>query len=91
MKYNTCDFICQVAFTNTYNNVPRLFQVSYDISDNMTREREIKALVKGMRELGLQQATLLTFDEKDSYLSGKLQVNIKPFWKMALTQEAQIR
>ncbi len=78
----------EIDFLVIENNIPRLFQVSYDISDNMTREREIKALVKGMRELGLQQATLITYDEKDSFQTGKLQIDVKPFWEMVLTETA---
>ncbi len=77
----------EIDFLIIENNNPHLFQVSYDISDNMTREREIKALIKGMRELGLQQATLITNDEKDSLFIHNFRIDIKPFWEIALTKK----
>ncbi len=76
----------EIDFLVIENNIPRLFQVSYDISDNMTREREMKALVKGVWELGLQQAALITYDEKDTFLKDDLKIDIKSFWEMALTE-----
>jgi len=76
----------EVDFLVIENNIPRLFQVSYDISDNITREREIKALVKGMWELGLKQATLIAYDEKDTFITDDLRIDIKPFWEIALTE-----
>lgn len=74
----------EVDFLVTKNNQTELFHVSYDISDNLTREREIKALIKAMQELKLFNATLITYDEKDIIESGDLKIQIKPFLEWVL-------
>ncbi len=75
----------EIDFLVIENNQIKLFQVSYDISDNITREREIKALVKGMRELDLNNSTLITYAEKDTLLTQDFRIDIKPFWEIVLT------
>ncbi len=74
----------EVDFLVTNNNQIELFQVSYDISDNLTHEREIKALIKAMHELKLFNATLITYNEKEIFELGDLKIYIKPFWEWVL-------
>ncbi len=74
----------EIDFLILQDGQPQIFQVSYDISDNLTREREVKALVKGMRELGLKEATIITYDEKKTLMTNGFKIEIKPFWEIAL-------
>jgi predicted AAA+ superfamily ATPase len=74
----------EVDFLVTSNNKMQLFQVSYDVSDNLTCEREIKALFKAMQELDLKTASLITYNEKDVVQSGDFIIRLQPFWELAI-------
>lgn len=74
----------EVDFLVTSNNKTRLFQISYDVSDNLTREREVKALFKAMQELDIKTANLITYDEINLVQSGDLKIYLFPFWKLAI-------
>jgi predicted AAA+ superfamily ATPase len=74
----------EVDFLVSSNSKMQLFQVSYDVSDNLTREREVKALFKAMQELELKTANLITYNEKDVMQSGELSVHLLPFWELAI-------
>ncbi len=64
--------------------VNQLIQVSYDISLTDTREREVRALVKGLKLFGLQKGMILTFDSEEMIKIGEYEIEVKPVWKWLL-------
>ncbi len=62
-----------------------LINVSYDISERKTFQREINSLIEGMRYLNLKKAYLVTSDrEKEIEIDG-YKIYIKPLWKWLLS------
>lgn len=66
--------------------VKELIQVCWDVSDHETKEREVKALAKAMKEFKLGEATVITedFEGKES-VNGK-KIVFKPIWRWALEE-----
>ncbi len=59
-----------------------LIQVSYRISDESTKEREVNALQKAMRQLGINDAIIITLDdEQEIILDANRQIRVIPAWK----------
>jgi hypothetical protein len=65
----------------------RLIQVCYDLSRIDTFNREKRALLGGMKELGLQNGLILTFDDKRVEEAAGHAIDIIPVWKWLLTNE----
>ncbi len=65
-----CDFI--ISKESTRNAI----QVCYELTDQ-NRKRELDGLQEAMRELRIQDGTIITYDQEES----SDQVNIIPFWK----------
>jgi len=61
-----------------------LINVSYDISNKKTLEREIGSLEEGMKYFGLKEAYLITSDKEDTIEINDLKIYIKPLWKWLL-------
>jgi len=61
-----------------------LINVSYDISDKKTLEREITSLEEGMKYFGLKEAYLITSEKEDTIEIDNLKIHIKPLWKWLL-------
>lgn len=64
--------------------VTRLIQVCYDISMADTREREIKALEKGLKHFGLKKGLILTHSHEESIKEQDYEIDIIPFPKWLL-------
>lgn len=64
--------------------IKTLVQVCYDLSGPKTREREMKALVQAMQELGTAEGVILTWDEEaEEKLAGR-RLSFIPLWKWLL-------
>jgi len=61
-----------------------LVNVSYDISDAKTFEREIKGLQEAMTELKLTNAYLITDNKKETMVVKKQTIHIVPLWEWLL-------
>lgn len=61
-----------------------LVNVSYDISDAKTLDREIKGLQEAMTELKLTNAYLITDNVKEIIILKKLTIHIVPLWEWLL-------
>lgn len=62
----------------------QLIQVSYNISLTDTKERETRALIKGMRHFGLKKGQILTFDSEEIIKTGEYEIKVTPVWKWLL-------
>lgn len=62
----------------------QLIQVSYNISLTDTKERETRALIKGMGYFGLKNGLILTFDSEEIIKTGEYEIKVTPVWKWLL-------
>jgi len=62
-------------------HVTNLIQVSADISELKTREREISSLVKAAQALKCKNLSVITLDYEKQEKLGKFTVTFKPLWK----------
>ncbi len=63
-----------------------LLQVCYDIEDKETHEREVKALVNGLKTFGLREGVVITGDyHGEDEIDGRL-IRYKPLWMWLLEQ-----
>jgi predicted AAA+ superfamily ATPase len=59
----------------------QLLQVCYDLSEPKTRRREFQALSAAGQELGLNSATVLTWDEESTETYASVTIACVPVWK----------
>lgn len=72
----------EVDFATMHSNgTIELFQVSLRMDNDKTKDREISALVEASEELKINKACIITLDEKDQIIVGKLEINILPYWE----------
>ncbi|KAA6302909.1 MAG: hypothetical protein EZS26_000804 [Candidatus Ordinivivax streblomastigis] len=62
----------------------RAIQVSYSAADDLTRQREIKALLKLSEVYALKQLEIVTYDEEATIQENGLTIYIVPVWKWLL-------
>jgi len=73
-----CDFI--VKNKNKYLPV----QVSYEISENETKLRELKGLAEACKYLNVKTGIIITFDQEEELFFQDIKVNIIPVYKYFL-------
>ncbi|MDO9464803.1 MAG: ATP-binding protein [bacterium] len=64
--------------------IKQLIQVSFSISDEGTRKREIKALLKGSKELRCNELIMITWDEQGEEKVNSKVIKIIPLWRWLL-------
>jgi len=62
----------------------QLIQVSVDISQPDTREREVRALRKGMKHFGVNKGLILTYETEEIIKDNGLEIEVRPVWKWLL-------
>ena len=62
----------------------RAVQASYSISDNNTKQREVKALLKLAEVYDLKQLEIITWDEETVIEVNNTIINVVPIWKWVL-------
>jgi predicted AAA+ superfamily ATPase len=62
----------------------RAVQVSYNLADDLTRQREIKALLKLAEVYDLHQLEIVTYDEDTTVQENGVTIQIVPVWKWLL-------
>ena len=72
-----CDFILA-----SKNNLP--LQVSWDISEETTKKRELKGLLNACMAFGQNRGVIVTADYEDSFDIDGVKVDIVPFYKWVL-------
>ena len=76
----------EVDFLLVKNGNKQLIQVCYDMSRVDTYNREKKALLAGIRELGLSTGLILTRDEKRLEKHNNYSLKIVPIWEWLLNE-----
>jgi hypothetical protein len=71
-----CDFV-----VTDKGNVTAAIQVTIEISDNKSREREIKGLVQSCQIFGLDEGVILTLDHTEELEKEGVRVCILPAWQ----------
>jgi len=67
--------------------VKELIQVCYDIEDKNTKKREVKALLKAMKEFNLKEGLIITWDlEDEEEVNGRKIIRYTPLWKWLISK-----
>ena len=66
-----------------------LFQTSYTLNNDMTRDREIKSLLKASDFLGIDDLYIITYDTDEQISIKSKTIKIIPLWKLILTLKRQ--
>ncbi len=69
------------------NKISFLIQVCYQLNDIKVIEREERALVAGMEELGLREGFIINEDMEKTEIIGDKKINYIPLWKWLLLKE----
>ena len=75
----------EVDFVVKENNTLNLIQVCYDLENIETFNRERKAIILGMKELGLKNGLILTQNDRREEKVGKHLIKVMPVWEWLLT------
>ncbi|MBO4528313.1 MAG: ATP-binding protein, partial [Victivallales bacterium] len=70
--------------TDMTKRTSRLIQVSWDMSSEDTRKRELAAMRTAMEETCLTDCIIVTWDEEETTDDG---IRIAPVWKWALEED----
>ncbi|MEA1915431.1 MAG: DUF4143 domain-containing protein, partial [Campylobacterota bacterium] len=71
-----CDFI-----VNVQNTITQAIQVTYDMSDENTKSREIKGLINACKKFNLKSGVIITYDSEDEIFHDNITINLIPFYK----------
>lgn len=63
------------------NEVCELMQVSYDINNEKTKEREVKSLMKSAEKLNVKNLSIITWDYESVENIDNLEIKFVPLWK----------
>ncbi len=74
----------EVDFFINEEGEKKLIQVSYSITDDTTREREIKSLLKAMEEQNMDSGFIYTYNHSEKIKINGKTIQVIPFWKIAL-------
>ena len=74
-----CDFVLQRE-----DNVIQLIQVTWDMVDASTREREIKGLLEAASVTGCENLIIVTKDEENTFNREGKEIKVIPAWKWVL-------
>ena len=66
--------------------IEEAIQVSFNLSDIRTKNREIEALLDAKNELKVNKLTLITEDKEEEEKIGNTKIKIIPLWKWLLLE-----
>lgn len=69
-----CDFVTMSASGHARN----LIQVCIDLSDPLTRKREIKGLLAACKKLDLNKGTIISYDEQEEFTTDGVHISVNP-------------
>ena len=73
-----CDFLIQK------NGELKAYQVTYEMSSEDTKKREIKGLINACKKFNLKNGTIITYDTLDSIVIDDININIVPFYRWVI-------
>ena len=76
-----CDFVCQ-----RNESIVELIQVTWDMSDEETRKREIDGLLEAARVTGCDKLSIITNDEESEIIEDGMTIKVIPVWKWLLSK-----
>jgi len=71
-----CDFVIKKGL-----KIVKAIQVTYDLTNIKTKNREVNGLLEAMKEFKLKEGLILTFDQEDEFDFEDKKVIVKPVWK----------
>lgn len=78
-ELSECDFVIQHD-----EHIEELIQVTWEMSDNNTMEREINGLLEASKVTGCNNLTIVTIDEESTIERNNNIINVVPAWKWVL-------
>ena len=75
-SHSECDFII-----NEMNAITQAIQVTYDMSDEDTKHREVKGLVAACKKFKLNKGVIVTYDTEDEIIQDEINISLVPFYK----------
>jgi predicted AAA+ superfamily ATPase len=80
----------EVDFITTEHNGTRaLYQVSLDMRDVRTHQREVQALTTAMQETGLSKGCILTLESEERIETDNGLIKVMPAWLWAVKFQGQ--
>ena len=64
----------------------QLIQVTWDLKDAATKERELRALKEAMEETGLERGLILTFADEETITTEGKRIDVMPVSKWILEE-----
>ena len=74
-----CDFVLQRE-----DSVIQLIQVTWDMVDESTREREVKGLLEAASVTGCENLIIITKDTENIFVRDGREIRVIPAWKWLL-------
>jgi predicted AAA+ superfamily ATPase len=74
-----CNFI-----VTEKSRVVQAIQVTYDMSDENTKNREIKGLLSACKNFNLAKGTIVTYDNEEKIIEDDIIIELIPFYKYTL-------
>ncbi|MCD4793652.1 MAG: ATP-binding protein [Bacteroidales bacterium] len=69
----------------------KLIQVSFSLNDFETKQRELRALKKAMKELEINESYIFSYNEEDVIKDNGFIIYVVPVWKYLLTESDYTR
>ncbi len=82
--YRTEDGLEVDFITTDQRDSQALYQVSLELRDKQTREREVRALTTAMRETGIEHGTIVSLDTDERIETDAGVIDVIPAWLWAL-------
>lgn len=67
------------SIINEKNSITQAIQVTYDMSEQETKKREIKGLVNACKNFKLEKGVIITYDIEDN-----ISISLVPFYKFTI-------
>ena len=71
-----CDFV-----VHEKKSIVEALQVTFDMSDEDTKKRELKGLLNACKEFGLHRGFIVTYDSEDELCIDGIEIEMIPFYK----------
>ena len=78
-RYNEVDFVVKEGL-----RVSELIQVCWNLMDKHTKKREVKGIMRGMEEFGLERGLIISENYEGIETSGDKKIIYVPLWKWLL-------